>query len=137
MNLQTIQNFIVNYKKGTYTKATWKSEKVVNGDTYTKVSEGVVRFVSYTSVKKTTTTNGKTNPNQITYIENVLFFNTKTNNYLVHLYVSKNPKHKTKTTYYLNGNEITKAEYESNIKVNKYPIDLMFTKNLNDIISLG
>lgn len=136
MNLQDIQNFMATYKKGTYTKAQWKSTKVVEGQTYEKVSNGVVRFVSYNSVKKTTNTT-KSNPNQITIIENVCFYNSKTNNHLIHLYVSKNAKHKTKTRYYLNGAEISKQDYENKVKSSKGTIDLMFTKNLNDIISLG
>lgn len=137
MKINELQNFTTNYKMGTYTKAKWKSESVVNGDTFTKITESVVRFISYGSVKITTTTNNKPNTNKVEIIKNVCYYNKNTNNLLVHLYTTKNPNQRTKTTYYCNGVEISKSEYESNVKVNGGKVDLMFAKKLQDIISLG
>lgn len=135
MEISNLQKFIQTYKKGTYTKACWKSEKVINGKTYSKISNGVIRFVNYGSVKQTTTTNKNTN--QTAIIKNVCFFNANTNNYLVHMFVSKNPNHKTKSSYYCNGIEISENEYKENVKSNNGKIDLMFVKKVQDIISLG
>jgi hypothetical protein len=138
MNLQQLQNYVSTHKKGTYTKAQWKSEKVVNGDTYTKVSNGTIRFVSYESAKKPTTSTSTRKTNTIEIIKDICYLNTNTNNYLVYMYVIKNDTIKTKTSYYKNGIEITKVEYETIVKPNtNKPIDLMFMKKLQDIITLG
>lgn len=51
MLLKDFQTKLNGIKKGKFIKATWKSEKSVNGDTYEKISNGVVRFVKYGNIK--------------------------------------------------------------------------------------
>ena len=138
-----MEMFAKNYRKGTLTKATWKSETIVNGETMVKVSSGVVRFVNYGNTKKakakaTINQPKKTNTNTIEIIKDILTYNQNTNNYLVKLFVSQNPLAKVKTIYTRNGIEITKEEFETIVKPKNYgEIDLMFIKKLEDIISLG
>ena len=138
-NIIELQNSLKNYKKGTYTKVQWKTETNVNGVVYVKISKGVCRFCSYNGVaKKTPTTTETAKPsNTITLIKDICYFNTNTQNTLVYIFSSKNKKHSIKTAYYVNGKEISKQEYENNVKVKKSNISIMFTKKLQDIISIG
>lgn len=138
MNLNQLLNSIKNYKKGTYTKVCYKSTTQIGENTLEKITNGVVRFISYGSVKATTNTNStpKKSNNQV-IVKDICYYNENTKNYLVQMYISKNKKHKSKSTYYLNGVETTKENYEVLVKANKRPIDLMFTKKLQDIITIG
>lgn len=126
-----------NIKKGKYTKACWKSVKQVNGDIYEKVSKGVVRFVCYYNIKgvnKPQTT--KVNINVKTIIKDILTFNYNTTNYLVHMATTNH--HKPKSTYYRNGKEITKQEYELNVKPRETTSDKkIFQVKLENLISIG
>ena len=45
MLLKDLQSKLNSIKKGAFVKATWKSEKIVNGKKCEKVSNGVVSFV--------------------------------------------------------------------------------------------
>lgn len=78
---------VENVKRGQFQRAKWQSVKVVNGETYKKVSVGVVRIVEYTHIKsvkeRLQNTQRKSNPNEKTIISNVLYYNSNTNNYLV------------------------------------------------------
>lgn len=104
---------VENVKRGQFQRAKWQSVKVVNGETYKKVSVGVVRIVEYTHIKsvkeRLQNTQRKSNPNEKTIISNVLYYNSNTNNYLVHLATTKV---KAKSYYYINGVQVDKATFE-------------------------
>lgn len=142
MKLNEILQKISQIKKGKFTKATWKSEKVVNGNLYEKVSHGVVRFVHYynikgvsVKVKTTTTINNQLQPIQ-TIVKDILTFNPNTNNYLVHMATTNH--HKSKSEYYCNGKPITKEEYEQNVPPRKQTQPMVvFQVKLENLISLG
>ena len=138
MKIEELQNV----KKGVYHNATWKSEKVVDSVNYTKISNGRIKFAKYKNLKiviakqseKAPMETTNTTSNKQWLIEDVLFFNTKTNNYLVQLCTTGS---KTKSKYYANGVEITKSEYESVIKPNANgvvpPVFSVKLENLIDI----
>ena len=135
MLLQTFQNKCSNeVKKGRFTKATWQSIKVINGDEYKKVSQGVVRFVAYGHIKGVSVV-GKVNTNEQCVIPNILYFNTNTNNYLVQMAKTKNKAH---CKYYINGNEVDKATFEQGNHQRKVsqpsPI---FRIKLENLLALG
>ena len=108
MNLQEFQNAYALAKKGQFTKATWQSVSIVNGIECKKVSNGVVRFVQYGHIKNVVVV-GKVNTNESCLIANTLYYNAKTNNYLVQLATTENKPH---CKYYLNGEEVSKEDFE-------------------------
>jgi len=94
-------------KKGVYHSAVWCSK---NG-LYEKVSKGVIRIVKYGNINGVEV-KGNKNTNENVIIPNFVYFNKKTGNTLVQLAKTNNPKLKVKTTYKLDGVEITKEQYE-------------------------
>ena len=121
-------------KKGEFVKASWKSEKVINGDLYEKVSNGVVRFVKYGNINGVQV-KGKTNPNEQVIIPNVLFHNTNTNNYLVQMATTNV---KAKCTYKINGVEVDKATYETMVKPRQNNGEtIVFRVKVENLLSLG
>lgn len=134
MNLNELQQTLTLVKKGQFTKATWQSEKNVNGVQCKKVSKGVVRLVKYANIKGVEI-KGKNNANETATIENVLYYNEKTNNYLVQLATTNVKAH---CTYYLNGEQVSQEEYEL---INKPRTSngkkLIFRVKLENLIALG
>ena len=107
-----LQDFQTKYnneiKKGQFTKVTWQSIKTIGGVEYKKVSNGVVRFVQYSHIQGVVVV-GKVNVNEQCLIPNTLYFNAKTNNYLVQLATTETKPH---CRYYVNGVEVDKATFE-------------------------
>ena len=112
-------------RKGAFVKATWKSEKIVNGKTYEKVSNGVVRFVKYSNIKGVVCKN-KNNDNDSALV-------VGKNGYLVQMATTNI---KVKSTYMVNGVEISKSDYE-NIVGNNGVKGVVFRVKLENLISLG
>lgn len=136
MLLQDFQNkFATEIKKGQFTKATWQSVKTdKQGNEYKKVSNGVVRFVQYGNIQGVEV-KGKVNVNEDCLIPNTLYFNAKTNNYLVQLGTTDT---KAKSTYYCNGVEIDKATYElANPPRNNPNPSPVFRVKLENLLELG
>lgn len=135
MTINNIEKFFKKYHKGTFTKAMWKSEKIINGETFTKETTGVVRFVKYANIQGVEV-KGKANPNEITLDQwCFLIQNQKTGNINIQVATTN---HKTHSKYYRNGKEIDKQEYETFVKpqTNKAPL-VVFRININNLISLG
>lgn len=136
MLLQDFQNkFATEIKKGQFTKATWQSIKVVNGIECKKVTHGVVRFVQYGHIQGVVV-KGVVNTNEQCLIPNTLYYNNKTNNYLVQL-----ARTETKPTskYYLNGQEVDKATFETINKPRNYngAPSVVFRVKLENLLALG
>ena len=110
MELEIFKNkYETEIKKGQFTKAKWQSIKTTKeGTEYKKVSNGVIRFVTYGHINGVEV-KGKVNPNEETLIPNTLYHNTNTGSYLVQL---AKTDVKPTCTYYCNGEEITKEEYD-------------------------
>lgn len=130
MNLQQFTQASNKIGKGKWTKATWKSEKTINGDHYEKVSKGVVRFVKYRNINGVTPKHESDNTNYL--IEDRLFV-ANNGNLLVRF--AKTPI-KAKCTYYINGAEVDKQTYETMVKPNNNNSPI-FNVHLENVISLG
>ena len=135
MLLQDFQNKYANeIKKGQFTKAKWQSVKVINGNEYKKVSQGVVRFVQYAHIKGVVVV-GKVNTNENCLIPNTLYYNAKTNNYLVQLATTETKPH---CTYYINGVEVDKATFEQdNPPRQNSQASPVFRVKLENLLALG
>lgn len=136
--IMLLQNFKNKYeneiKKGQFTSAKWQSVKVdKEGNEYKKVSNGVVRLVQYSHIKGVEV-KGKVNPNEEVIIPNTLYFNAKTNNYLVQLATTET---KAKSTYYLNGQEIDKETYELANPPRQGNPSPVFRVKLENLLELG
>lgn len=130
MTIKELQEQLKTIKKGVFTRAKWQS---VKGE-YTKVSTGKVRLVKYANIKGVQV-KGKANANDNAIIDNVLYYNANTNNYLVQLAKTNT---KAKVIYYHNGKEITKAEYDANVKQSAYKNDSpIFRVKLENLLALG
>ena len=131
MTQQELQNYLNNYRKGAFVKATWKSEKVVNGAKCEKVSNGVVRFVKYGNIKGVVVKGVNNGDKAI--IENTLYQTSKGN-----LLVQMATTHiKAKSTYMVNGAMVDKATYETYVKPNGNGDRVVFRVKLENLISLG
>lgn len=130
-----------NIRKGAYIRATWKSEKEINGIKCEKISNGVVRFVNYENMASTKEkrTNGmvakKTNGGNV-IIKDILY-QANNGSMLVSMKTTKNQKQKTHSTYKISGVEVDKATYETMVKPSAYNDSGVFTIKLENLISLG
>lgn len=104
--------------KGQFTKAKWQSVKTIDLDTYAKVSNGVVRFVAYENISSVEV-KGQANGNE-KHESQFLIHNDKTNRDYVQMATTNV---KPQVTYYRNGVEITKDEYEMAIPPRKPRLD--------------
>lgn len=132
-----LQDFLNNYntiKKGQFTKATWQSVKVIEGIECKKISSGVIRLVKYANIKNVVVA-GKVNTNEQCLITNILYYNAKTQNYLVQLATTEVKPH---CKYYLNGVEVSKEEFE---KINPPKQHLqqnpVFRVKLENLLEIG
>lgn len=133
MKLETLQKELATIKGGTYYKIEYQSVKD-NG--YKKVTNTIVRNISYASVKENDTPT-KVNPNDNHLGQNIVV-NTKTGKARLMVFLTKH--HKPHTTYYDNlGNEITKEQWlVANPKeANKPQPTLMFSVLVENIIKVG
>lgn len=139
MLLNEFQAKTKNYHKGTFIKASWKSEKVVNGVKCEKVSNGVVRFVNYENMKTTKAKrqNGmqpRQASNGVKVIIEDMVIQASNGNMLVTM---KTTKVKTQSTYKINGVAVDKATYQAMVKPSSYNDSGTFTVKLENLISLG
>lgn len=126
--------FASEIKKGQFVKASWQSVKSIDGVEVKKVSEGVVRFVQYAHISGVQVV-GKVNPNEQCLIPNTLYFNAKTQNYLVQLATTETKPH---CKYYVNGVEVDKDTYEGIAKPKSSSHDSpVFRVKLENLISIG
>ena len=130
MLLKDLQNKLNSIKKGTFVKATWKSEKIVNGKKCEKVSNGVVRFVKYGNIKGVVVKG--VNKNESSIIPNVLY---QSGNGSMLVQFAKT-KIKAKSTYQINGVSVDKNTYETMVKPNNNNSPI-FRVKLENLISLG
>lgn len=122
-------------KKGQFTSAKWQSiSKAKDGNEYKKVSNGVIRFVRYGSIKNVEV-KGKVNPNEECLIPNTLYYNKNTKGMYVQL---AKTKVKPVSTYYCNGEQITKEQFEMANPSKKYgkPSEI-FRVRLENLLELG
>lgn len=135
MTNKELQSKLATIKNGTYFRIEWQSVKD-NG--YYKLSNSVVRNVSYSSVvgkenKKTT----KQNPND-QYLQQNLILNKNSGKTRLQVFLTKH--HKAHVKYFDNNhNEITKEEWlEANPKEKNKPTpNLMFAIFVENIIKVG
>ena len=130
MLLQDFQTKLNGIKKGKYLKATWKSEKKVNGAKCEKVSKGVVRFVKYGNIKGVVVKGNGNGENAI--IKDILYQTSKGS--LLVQFAKTNIK--AKSTYMVNGVEVDKQTYETMVKPSKNDSPI-FRVKLENLISLG
>ena len=130
MKQTELQQWLNTHHKGAYTKATWKSEKEVNGIKCEKVSNGVVRFVKYANIKGVVV-KGTSNGDKA-IIDNVLYQTSK-GNLLVQMATTNI---KTHSAYKVNGVAVDKATYETYVKPNG-GARVVFRVKLENLISLG
>lgn len=130
MKQTELQQWLNTHHKGAYTKATWKSEKEVNGIKCEKISNGVVRFVKYANIKGVVVKGASNGDKAI--IENVLYQTSK-GNLLVQMATTNIKAH---STYKVNGVVVDKATYETYVKPNS-GARVVFRVKLENLISLG
>lgn len=134
MNLQEFKNAYAQAKKGQFTIAKWQNVKKVNDIECKKVSRGVVRLVQYSHIKGVVV-KGKINVNEECLIPSTLYYNHHTNNYLVHLGTTKV---RTLCAYYLNGEEVSKEEYEKLIPPSPNATERpIFNVKLENLLEFG
>lgn len=130
MKQTELKQWLATYKKGTFTKATWRSEKQVNGVKCEKISNGVVRFVKYGNIKGVVV-KGVNNGDKA-LIENTLY-QTSNGNLLVQMATTHIKSH---STYKVNGQMVDKATYETYVKPNN-GARVVFRVKLENLLSLG
>ena len=130
MKQTELQKWLNTHHKGTFTKATWKSEKEINGIKCEKISNGVVRFVKYANIKGVVVKGANNGDKAI--IDNVLYQTSK-GNLLVQMATTKVKSH---STYKVNGVVVDKATYETYVKPNN-GARVVFRVKLENLISLG
>ena len=130
MKQTELQQWLNTHHKGTFVKATWKSEKEINGIKCEKISNGVVRFVKYANIKGVVVKGASNGDKAI--IDNVLYQTSK-GNLLVQMATTKVKSH---STYKVNGVVVDKATYETYVKPNN-GARVVFRVKLENLISLG
>ena len=136
LKLQEIIDFLKTIKKGRYHSIT---RKCVENNGYYTIKTYVGRFCSYASVSGKEENETQSNNNgKVTIIPNILYYYTKTDNYVLMVCTTKR-QHKTKVKYFdNNGNEITKIEYEMvNPPKKSYGnVTIVFNLKLKEIIEI-
>lgn len=132
MLLKDFQTKLNGLKKGKFYKATWKSEKEINGIKCEKVSSGVVRFVKYANIKGVVV-KGTSNGNGTNVVIQDILYQTSNGNLLVQFGTTKI---KAKSTYKINGSIVDKNTYETMVKPNNHNSPI-FRVKLENLISLG
>lgn len=140
MSEEEIMKVLKELIKGAFYKIEYATK--INDNCF-KTTKMVVRFkINYRHLAKviakqlnavSTTTRQN---NDITLLENCVYFNTKTNKTRVRVYTTN---HIAKSTYYYNGKEISKKDLiDMGIIKDKPKADIdCFTINIENIISIG
>lgn len=121
----TIKEKILKAKKGVFHHMEWQSLTTINGSEYQKISSGSVRLGNYYHIAH------KEQPSD--YEDTIIKVNKSGVEYVQFFTTGKAPKVK----YFLNGNEISKEEYETNVPANGGKVGIMFSKHLSDIIAFN
>lgn len=140
MELTTLQTTLETLKKGTYTKITFQSVGTKKGYEYKKITTMVVRLgIDYKNLsenKEKDTFGELKGKSHLDY--NNYLLGGKDGKILLRVYPSKNPHHKTKTKYFLNGVEVSKLDYNKALDIKPRTNGLLcFDVNISNIISLG
>lgn len=133
MTLKEVQDKMSTIIKGRITKIHYVT---IKGD-YTKETKTLVRFVPYAHIKGVVVA-GKTNPNETKdNASEFIIYNANTNKHYLQIATIKTNS-KAKVTYYYQGQEITKAEYDlaNPPRPSNKPM-VVFKKDIADIISIG
>lgn len=133
MKITELQAFYNNIRKGSFFKASWQSVKIIDGDEYKKVSQGVVRIVRYANIKGVQV-KGNGNPSENCLIPNFLYHNANTGSDLVQLATTKV---KAKCVYFINGVEVSKQDFEKRNPSRKGNPSPVFRVKAENILSLG
>jgi hypothetical protein len=138
-SIEEIKEYLEGRRSGVFTKITYAVK--INENCF-KIVEMVVRFkINYRHLEKVIAKQKESETkerkmNDIILLENTLFFNTKTETTRLRCYTTTI---KGKSTYYLNGKEISKKELIDMGIVKDKPQSecLCFTINASNIISIG
>lgn len=138
LTTQEIIEILKTTKKGCYHSLT---RKVVENNGYYTIKTYVIRFCSYAKVsgKEENENSGNGNGNRITIIPNILYYNSKTENYLLMVCTTKRKANHCKVHYYdNNGNEISKSEYEmvNPPKKTYNNVSVVFQLKLKEIVEI-
>lgn len=149
LSQEKIYQAIKTTKKGTFVKITYQTEmKATNKtDKIIKTTNAVVRLgINYSNLKavKTERANGKQTDGKLSWgqwengFENYVITHTKDNVFRKYLRVYTT-KHKSKSTYQINGKETTLLELRENelIKESKSSSPRLLVIKFTDIISIG
>ena len=136
MTQKEIMLFFENYKRGSYTTITKKTEK--NG--FVKLSRMVCRFVNYYNIKQVKekgASHQAPRAFEIQIIPHILKLNTNTNNLLLCVYTTNH--HKAHTKYFYNDAEISASEYYEGIgeKPRENNATQVFNFKACEIVSIG
>ena len=134
MQYQIIYTKLKEIKKGQFVKVHYQT-KSKNG--YVKDTETVIRFVQYGHINGVQVA-GKPNPNEKHIINDILIYNSNTNQYYLQMAIA-NTSYKPVVKYFDNNqNEISKQAYElANPKKSYQNIVSVFRKNIVDIIDIN
>ena len=130
MTRKELQNFLKNYRNGSFVKAIWRSEKMINGVKCEKVSNGVVRFVKYANIKGVVVKG--VNNGETSIIPNILY-QTSNGSELVQMATTNVKAH---SNYKVNGVEVDKATYETYVKPSN-GARVVFRVKLENLLKLG
>lgn len=146
MNYEELQNAMKNVKRGKYTHVVFTKTTIVEGKTYTKTTDMVVRFVDYNNIKKVqekkalkseqTNTKASTIKNVI-YMGNNITYNINKDTYYLGMATTQNNIKSAHSTYACDNTIITKEDYEQANPSKSGTIDLWLTKKVEDIVSIG
>lgn len=142
MKKQQVIDLLKNYRKGTYKKIEFGKTEIVKGKTLVKHTKCVGRFmITYTKMK--TFTGDITKPHPLPWGEwdtqselKGLFIDHKGKSYL-RAYKSTNSRHKTITTYTLDGESVSREYLLENGYIKQSKPSDTFTISLDNIISIG
>ena len=139
MNLELLKKELKNIKKGTFVKIEYKTTKETKKYTLVKHTVAVVRLgIRYSKIKENINKNVQPFPfgQPLENYENYLVQHFKDNE-LKHYLKCFTTKHKSHTTYFLNGEEKTRKELEEmNILKESKPKQI-YVLDINNIIKIG
>lgn len=139
MKLEILQKQLKNIKKGTFIKIEYETTKETKKYTLVKHTTAVIRLgIRYSKIKENINKNIQPFPfgQPLENYENYLIQHFKDNE-VKHYLKCFTTKHKTHTTYYLNGEERTRQELEEmNILKPSKPTQI-YVLDINNIIKIG
>ena len=142
LTLQEVIAILANLKKGCY--HSFETTKIDSESGYYRITTSNGRLCSYENMKSTKEkrANGiakktSTNSSMVVVIEDVLYFNTNTNNYLLSVKTTRRNCKTSHTIYFdNNGNEISKEDFEKVVKLDKHNVSDMWYIKLQDLTAV-